>query len=74
MLPTDEASRIVLLISDAFNYATEGRIPRGYLMLQDGLQDARQCHDAWAGEAEHVLSSAMERFKDRFPTEWYPEV
>jgi hypothetical protein len=73
MLPSDEASRIVLLISDAFTYASEGRIPRGYLMLRDGLQDARQCPDPWAGEAEKVLTSAIDRFKERFPADWYPE-
>ncbi|MCC2668840.1 MAG: hypothetical protein K0Q72_1311 [Armatimonadetes bacterium] len=74
MLPPDEASRIVLLISDAFTYASEGRVPRGYLMLRDELGDAQKLGEPWAGEALHVLNSAITRFKERFPTDWYPEV
>lgn len=73
MLPADETDQIVLVISEAFSTAAEGRIPRGYLLLTDGIRAARSLRTPWADEAVKLWDLALERFKERFPTEWYPE-
>jgi hypothetical protein len=72
MLPSDESDPIVLVISEAFAAGAEGRLPRGYLLLNDGLHQARAAQTPWAPEAFLIWRTALERFKTRFPAEWYP--
>jgi len=73
MLPAEESDHIVLVITEAFACGAEGRIPRGYRLLTESIQETRRLATAWAGEALPIWETALERFKERFPTEWYPD-
>ena len=73
MLPSDETDHIVLVISEAFASGADDRIPRGYLLLTNGVREAQALRTPWAAEALKLWLTALERFKERFPAEWYPE-
>jgi hypothetical protein len=73
MLPSEELDHIVLVITEAFACGAEGRVLRGYRLLTESIQETRRLHSAWAAEALTLWETALDRFKQRFPAEWYPD-
>lgn len=72
MIPKDQLDAFVLTVSEAFGCGSEGRIPRGYLLLCDGLRAAQESSEDWSPELEALWKSGLLQFKARFPTDWYP--
>lgn len=72
MVPKEQLDAFVLTISEAFGYAAEGRVPRGYLLLRDGLRAAQESASEWTPELEALWQAGLQQFKARFPTDWYP--
>jgi hypothetical protein len=72
MIPQEQLDTFVLTLSDAFGCGTEGRIPRGYLLLRDGLRAAQESGDPWASALVALWDRGLQQFKIRFPAEWYP--
>lgn len=72
MVPPDEVDRLVLTVSEAFSCGAEERLPRGYLLLKEGLRAARESGEPWAAEAAELWRQALVAYQQRFPAEWYP--
>jgi hypothetical protein len=72
MVPKEQLDAFVLTISEAFGCAAEGRVPRGYLLLRDGLCTAQESATEWTPELTALWQAGLQRFKTRFPADWYP--
>lgn len=73
MVPNDELVHLVLVISEAFAVAAQGRVPRGYMLLRDGLFQARRSDAPYAKEFAILWQRSLERYKEEFPSEWFGE-
>jgi len=72
MIPQDELDAFVLTVSEAFGCGAEGRIPRGYLLLRDGLRAAQETEAPWQAAQAALWERGLQQFKLRFPADWYP--
>lgn len=72
MIPQEQLDEFIFAVSEAFGCGTEGRVPRGYLILRDGLCAAQEVDEPWAPELVALWDRGLQQFKVRFPAEWYP--
>ena len=72
MIPQNQLDMFVLTVSEAFGCGAEGRIPRGYLLLRDGLRAAQESVAPWTPELVALWDRGLQQFKSRFPADWYP--
>lgn len=72
VIPQEQLDMFVLTVSEAFGCGAEGRIPRGYLLLRDGLRAAQEAVVPWAPELVSLWDRGLQQFKARFPADWYP--
>jgi hypothetical protein len=72
MIPQEHLDAFVLTVSEAFSCGSDGRVPRGYLLLRDGLRDAQEAVAPWTSDLVALWSRGLEQFKVRFPADWYP--
>lgn len=73
MIPQAELDDFVLSFSEALALGAENRLVRGYRLLRGGIDRVCASDFPYRDELVDLWQRGLTEFKQRFPTEWYPE-
>lgn len=74
MIPRSELDTFVVTLNDALILGDQGRVPRGYLLLLDGLGAALLSQAPHGAELAAEWRNGLELFALRHPQAWYDPI